>query len=97
MIYVGQNAFQIVVNTGFNFTGVSSSQIWLRYTSPSLSTGAFIPSVVTSTAGILAYTCGSTDSFEMGVWAMWAYAIQSTGRVMIGDPFLVTVKAEGDY
>ena len=97
MIYVGQNAFQIVVDTGFNFTGVSSSQVFLRYTSPTLSTGQFVATVVTSTAGILSYTCGSTDSFEMGVWAMWAWAMQSTGRVMIGDPFLVTVKAEGDY
>jgi len=97
MIYVGQNAFQIVVDTGFNLAGVSSSQVYLRYTSPTLSTGVFVATIVTSTAGIISYTCGSTDTFEFGKWVMWAHVTHSTGRISIGDPFLITVKAEGDY
>jgi hypothetical protein len=96
MIYVGQNAFKIYVDTGINLTGVSSSLIFLRYASPTLSTGVFAATVVTSTAGIIQYECTSTDSFEKGVWSMWAHVTHSTGRVSIGDPFLVTVKAEGE-
>ena len=97
MIYVGQNSFQIVIDTDFNLAGVSSSDVFLRYTSPSLTTGQFAPAITTSTDGILTYTCTSTNTFEAGVWVMWIHATHGDTRVSIGEPFLVTVKSEGDY
>ena len=96
MIYVGQNAFKIYVDTGIDLSGVSSSLVLLRYSSPTLSTGEFTATVVTSTDGIIQYECTSTDTFEKGKWVFWAYVTHSTGRISIGDPFLVTVKSEGE-
>jgi len=97
MIYVGQNAFKVYVDTGIDLTGVSSSNVYLRYSSPTLSTGALVATVVTSTAGIIQYECTSTDIFEVGKWVMWTHVTHSTGRISIGDPFLMEVKAEGGF
>ena len=67
MIYVGQNAFRITVETGIDLSGVSSSLIFLRYATPSLSTGDFVATVSDSTAGTIYYDCTSTDTLAKGV------------------------------
>ena len=97
MIYVGQNAFRLVVTTDINLTGVSSSLVYLRFRSPmTLSTGEYTATVLTSTAGIIFYDFKSTDSLEDGLWTMWAYVIHPDTRVSIGEPFQFTVRYEGD-
>lgn len=95
MIYVGQNSFRLNIDTTCDLTGVSSSQIFIRYTSPSLSTGEFIPTIVSSTFGTLYYDFTSTQSLEAGQWNMWIYATHTDSRVSISDPFSMTVTAEG--
>jgi hypothetical protein len=95
MIYVGQNAFRMQVETEINLTGVSSSAVFLRFVSPNLSTGQYTATILSSTGGTLYYDFTSTDSLMAGLWVFWAYATHSTGRVSIGEPFTVMVKAEG--
>ena len=97
MIYTGQNGFRIQVETSYNLTGVSSSLVFLRYISPSLSTGAYAATVLVSTAGTIYYDPVSTDTFAKGAWVFWAHVTLSTGRVCIGDPFIMTVRTEGSF
>lgn len=95
MIYVGQNAFRLNVDTAIDLSGASTTNIFLRYSSPSLSTGHYLPTVADSTAGTMYYDFTSTQSLEAGVWVLWAYVVHVDNRVSIGDPFEMTVKAEG--
>ena len=95
MIYVGQNSFRLNVDTAIDLSGASSSDIYLRYTSPTLSTGEWLPTVDVSTAGTLYFDFGSTYSLESGEWVVWAYAKMSDSRISIGDPFTMVVKSEG--
>jgi hypothetical protein len=95
MIYVGQNSYRLTVETGINLSGVSSSQIYLRYFSPTLSTGSYVATVSASTAGTIYYDMTSTDSLASGVWTFWVYVTHADSRVSIGEPFYVTVSEEG--
>lgn len=95
MIYVGQNSFRLTVETGIDLSGVSSSLVFLRYRAPSLSTGEYAPTVTASTAGTFIYDFTSTESLESGLWTMWAHVTHADARVSIGEPFTMTVKAEG--
>ena len=95
MIYVGQNSFRLTVETGIDLSGVSSSNVYLRYQSPTLSTGEYVLTVSVSTAGTVYYDMTSTDSLATGLWTFWAYVTHNDSRISIGDPFGVTVTSEG--
>jgi hypothetical protein len=95
MIYVGQNAFRLQVETGVDLTGASSSLIKIRYASPSLSTGEYDGTVLVSTAGSIYKDFTSSMSLEKGEWVFWAYVTWADSRVSIGDPFPLTVMSEG--
>lgn len=95
MIYVGQNSFRITVETGIDLSGVSSSQVYMRYFSPTLSTGAYVATVSASTDGTIYYDMTSTDTLANGVWTFWAHVTHGDSRVSIGEPFYVTVSEEG--
>ena len=81
MIYVGQNSFRITVETSIDLSGVSSSQIYMRYFSPTLSTGAYVATVSVSTAGTIYYDMSSTDSLATGVWTFWASIVRASSSV----------------
>jgi hypothetical protein len=95
MIYVGQNAFRLNVDTGIDLSGASSSNVYIKYISPSLTTGSFLPVISTGSTGYMYYDFTSTQSLEKGVWTFWAYVICTDSRISIGDPFQMTVKNEG--
>lgn len=95
MIYVSQNAFRLNVDTNIDLTSASSSLIYIRYFSPTLSTGQFTVNKSTETNTYIYRDFTTTDSLAAGDWVMWAHITHPDNRISIGDPFRVTVKAEG--
>lgn len=95
MIYTGQTSIQFNVDTDIDLTTVSSSQIYLRYYAPDLSTGQFVPTVVSSTDGTLVYHVEPSVALSTGLYRMWAHVTHADGRISIGEPFSFTVRAEG--
>lgn len=91
--FEGQSAVKIrLLNLG-NLSDATT--ILIKYKKPDGTIGQWTATVENITAGIIFYNLLSTEPLTVGTWTFWASVTFSDGRIGIGEPKNVVVKAQG--
>jgi hypothetical protein len=91
-IYGTQTDLTISLATSKDLTGATSLKIVFR--TPQGNSGEWNATIQDATSGIIKYDIVSPLT-EVGVWRIWAKVINSSGKLMIGEPTHFTVYNEG--
>ena len=91
-IYVNQTDLTISLTTNKDLTGATSLKI--VYKSPQGVSGEWNAVMQDAPSGIIKYDIVAPLS-EPGVWRIWAKVINSSGKLMVGEPTQFMVYNEG--
>jgi hypothetical protein len=93
-IYKGQTKLTFNIETETDLTGVISVE--LKYKNPAGILGSFPATILDITKGIINFTfSNSTQTTPSGSWTYWVKATYSSGQVIFGEPYILTIHEEG--
>lgn len=92
-IFQSQTKLRIELTMGIDITGATSTQI--KYRNPSGGTGSFDATIADALLGKIQYDIVSSLDI-IGAWHLWAYAVLSDGKIVVGESVKMVVHNEGE-